>query len=188
MAREPEVVSDSPRQNRRVTEQRDAEQRAAYSDDYSGFDTPVSRESIAPATRLVRSRGQTARTVVGLMAFTTFFALVSTEIEAVGGHKTGTNGVRIILGGGVATVVLLLVNEAGDAGAQLAEGLAVVALVGTVLVRGKPVWDWLGKVVGPGNETAPTSTGGVSQVIASSGPPPGVPPGAVVNIGRGGTQ
>ena len=123
----------------------------------------------------VKSHGQSARTIVGLMAFTTVFALVATEIDALTGQKPATNGVRIIIGGGVATIILLMLGEAGDAGAQLAEGLALVTTVAAVLVKGKPVWDFSSKLFGtqPTQPTGSSGTGtGVTLPAGAPLPPP----------------
>ena len=143
MPDDPKVTRDTSGRSIREADRR---QREEYERDEP--EAPVSRESTAPLWGQVRSKGQTARTVVGLMAFTTVFALISTEIEGFADPKKASGGVRILIGGGVATILLLVIAEAGDAGAQLAEGLAVVTTVAAVLVKGGPVWNWANKAFG----------------------------------------
>lgn len=74
----------------------------------------------------------------------------------------GLRPVQIIIGGGVATVALLVISEAGSAGAELAEGLAVITMVSSVLLWGTPVFDFAStlfgsKATGPTGTTTPTT-------------------------------
>jgi hypothetical protein len=64
--------------------------------------------------------------------------------------------ITIMIGGGVATIILLVISHAGEPGAELATGLAVVTMVSSVLVFGKPVWDLIGSLTSGG--TTPTAS------------------------------
>ena len=93
--------------------------------------------------------------------------------------------IQIIIGGGVATVALLVISEAGSGGAELAEGLAVITMVSSVLLWGTPVFDYLSKLFGssPTGTTGTTTSGGsafggtignIGQAVAAANP--GTPP------------
>jgi len=176
MAREIDTSGETSKaEAERVTRARAREQQEAY--EASLPESPVSPESV----RGHIPKGQAARTIVGTMAATTVFALISTEISGVAAATASltsnkpsaapaTNGVRIILGGGVATILLLLIAEVGgDAGAELAQGLAVVALVTVTLVKGKPVWDWANKAFGGTAATPTTPTGTTPITLPDAG-------------------
>jgi len=109
---------------------------------------------------------QGARTVTAVMLFTVAFALIGHEIKAVSTKKSATaksgvltTGGRILLGGFVATTLLVLLSHAGTGGRQFAVGVASVALVTTALVEGKPVWDAIGNAVSatPSKGSTPTA-------------------------------
>lgn len=94
------------------------------------------------------------------MAFATAFSLVGNEIRRVEGQASPiglvTEPVRIVAGGTIATVVLVLVSHAGEPGRQFGVGLATVAFLSSVLVYGGPVWSSLGNVLGTTKPTTPT--------------------------------
>lgn len=144
--------------------------------------TPSSSNSGRSTVR-VRS-GSPARTVVGTMAFAVLFALLSTEIERLTGTAPVTAkanpepAIRVMIGGGVATIILVMVSTAGDAGAELAEGLALITLVTVVLVKGAPLWTALANLTG-GKSSIPT-------VGPGGGGNPNTPP--VVGPGQYGTS
>ena len=115
------------------------------------------------SSRVTNTQG--ARTVTAIMLFTVAFALVGHEIKAVSTKKSATaksgvltTGGRILLGGFVATTLLVLLSHAGTGGRQFAVGVASVALVTTALVEGQPVWYTLGKAVSatPSKGSTPT--------------------------------
>jgi hypothetical protein len=93
--------------------------------------------------------------------------------------------IQVFIGGGVAVVILLVVSEAGSGGAQLAEGLAVITMVSSILLWGTPVFDYLSKLFGssPTGTTGTTTSGGsafggtignIGQAVAAANP--GTPP------------
>lgn len=114
--------------------------------------------------------------VVGLMGTTIVFSVIGAELQAfvgptatqVGLHSgpggTGavagsTGAVRIIIGGTVATALLVGLTHAGNAGRQFAVGLALVSMVTATLVYGGPVWVALNSMFGvkPTGGTAATT-------------------------------
>ena len=68
---------------------------------------------------------------------------------------------KVLLGAGLAAVVLIGVAELGPAAASFAMGLAVIAALTATLVNGKPVWDLISRLVGSpagsSRTTAPTA-------------------------------
>jgi hypothetical protein len=117
---------------------------------------------------------QGARTVTAVMLFTVAFALVGHEIKAVSTKKSATakagvlsTGGRILLGGFVATTLLVLLSHAGTGGRQFAVGLASIALVTTALVEGKPVWDAIGNAVSATSTKGATPTGATSPTSST---------------------
>lgn len=94
--------------------------------------------------------------IFALMAATVVFSLLGNEVEA---SKNKTNPVgssgRILLGGAIAGTILIGISNMGDPGAELGQGLAIVAAATSVLVYGGPVWTLLGGLFG---STAPTSS------------------------------
>jgi hypothetical protein len=103
------------------------------------------------------------------MSFAVVFSLIGNELRIAGHAKPGqpglvTEGARIVIGGTIATALLALLTEAGDAGAKLGVGLALVTFTTATLVYGGPVWNALGKIVGsttagnvPTTPTTPTT-------------------------------
>src|SRR5215472_2864001 len=146
----------SGKASEREARRRDREQSRGYR---SAYRQGVAQGAqVRDTARRVVPKGEAARRIVSLMGITVVFALISTEIEAVSGQKAtrvgpgGTpvpvNGVRVIIGGAVATGILLILTETGDTGAELAQGLALTTMLATVLIKGAPVWDLIVKVQG----------------------------------------
>lgn len=138
---------------RRHTARASADQSRGYRESYEEG-RRVERESRArPAGGAQRAaRSQTRprspqRAIVGTMAFGVLFALVGSELTIQKGGQSTVRPITIMIGGGVATTILLVISHAGEEGAELAEGLAVVTMVTTVLVAGSPVWQWLSKLL-----------------------------------------
>lgn len=129
---------------------REDERRATSSRRTSSSRRDQAARVVAPA--------QPQRVIVGTMAFAVVFTLLGLELKAAkgGAAKGKVTPVTVIIGGGVATIVLLVVSHAGDPGAELAEGLAVVTVVASVLGSGGPVWEWVSKLVGAHPAAAPT--------------------------------
>jgi hypothetical protein len=109
------------------------------------------------------------------MAFTVIFALIGNEIKTLGADAGQpkesdptvagdvlTAGGRIILGGMVATSLLVLLTHAGNAGRQFAVGLAAVAMASSTLVYGGPVWSAMGTTFGS------QPTGGTSSTTPTA--------------------
>ena len=111
-------------------------------------------------------KGQDQRTVLYLMAFATTIALVGHTAE-VNSPKTVTaklnpalGDAQILLGGVAATVILVLLSEAGQPGAIFAKGISVVALLSSLGFYATPVFEGLAKVTGQATATtaiAPTT-------------------------------
>ncbi len=114
--------------------------------------------------------------IVGAMAVAMVFGVIAGERKAFSGSlKTSqqTNHavvsgvetpVKVILGGTIATAILVGISELGEPGAKLGVGLAVLVLVFSVLVNGAPVWGLISDVVSskartpaPTTPTTPTS-------------------------------
>jgi hypothetical protein len=115
-----------------------------------------------------------SRTIFGLMAFAVTFALVGTEIESFQKAPTATknpvsDGVKIILGGFIGSAVLIMVSKAGEPGRKAAVGTAVVVVITSVVVKGKPVWDLVNKLFGS-KPTTPLggNAGGTSGTPATA--------------------
>jgi hypothetical protein len=77
------------------------------------------------------------------MAFAVAFTLIGKVASASTATKdpvAKVTDVQIVLGGGIGTVLLVLLSEMGETAATLARGLAGITLLGSVLVNGKPVF------------------------------------------------
>lgn len=165
------------RQITRNMQQRDRDQTRAERDAYREGQRSREPQTSTARLRVPAPKGETQRSIVGTMAATVVFALFASELGNASGEAKVTHPVTILFGGGVATGLLLLMSEAGDAGAELAQGLAVVALVATMLTTGQPVWRWVTTVVGPHPAAAPTgstagtSTGGQPTPVAGATTP-----------------
>jgi hypothetical protein len=115
-----------------------------------------------------------SRTIVGLMAFAVVFSLIGNELKHNGQtsnpNPASSNGLSeggtIVLGGTVATVLLILLSHAGSAGSQFAVGLAGVTLATSALVYGGPVWSSLGKLTGSTSTSIPTVPSAASSPSA----------------------
>lgn len=119
------------------------------------------------------SSPKTARSIAGLMGVAVVFSLVGNEIKAAGQKGSSTGGEitvagKIILGGFLATGLLVLVSEAGDPGRQLGIGLATVTVLTSLLVYGGPVWDKLNALFG-GHTTG--ATGSTATTVARAASP-----------------
>lgn len=139
-----------------------------------------------PTTTVTDTAG--GKLVVGLMGTTIVFSVIGAELKAFAGGpgntltglhngQPGTPGtgagagatgaVKIIIGGTVATVLLVGLTHAGAPGRQFAVGLALVSMVTATLVYGGPVWLALNRMfnvtptMGTGNTagTTPTTPG-----------------------------
>ena len=95
------------------------------------------------------------RTIVAMMTFAVVFALIGHTAKLKGSSSPVDGGdVKILLGGAVGTVLLVLLGEAGESGATFAKGIAIITLVSSVLINGKPVF------------------GGISHLTAKTTPAP----------------
>lgn len=98
-----------------------------------------------------------SRTILALMAFTGVFAVVG-NLEKK--DNTAGSDVKIFLGVGLGAVLLTLLAEAGGGAATFAKGLAVVALLSSILVNGESVFNGVDKLTGA--KTTPTTTKGTT--------------------------
>jgi hypothetical protein len=97
--------------------------------------------------------------IVGAMAVAMVFGVIAGERKAfsgslkTAGQSTSAVGagietpVKVILGGTIATAILVGISELGEPGAKLGVGLAVLVLVVSLLVNGGPVWSLISDVV-----------------------------------------
>ena len=109
--------------------------------------------------------GQASRNIMMLLAFTMAFSVVGYErANMLHGQNpsnpapVGPNPATILLGGTVGGILLIGVSHAGDAGAQFAQGLAIVAAATAILVNGGPVWSLISSLYGTSKPTTPTPT------------------------------
>ncbi len=101
-----------------------------------------------------------ARNILMLLAFTMAFSIVGYERAHANADSSPqtvllTPG-TVLLGGGVAGVLLIGMTHAGEAAADFAQGLAVVAAATAILVNGGPVWNLIGGLYGNSKSTTPT--------------------------------
>jgi hypothetical protein len=99
------------------------------------------------------------RQIVAMMTFAVVFALIGHGSKIAKGTNSNSlpvNGgdVKILLGGAVGTVLLVLLGEAGDSGATFAKGIAVITLISSALINGQEVF------------------GGISHLTAKKTPAP----------------
>lgn len=119
--------------------------------------------------------GTDQRKIMGLMAFAVIFSLIGDEIDkAEGPDQTNaqaegffSSGAKIILGGMIATGILMFVAEFGSGGAQLSQGLAGTAAVAAMFVKGGPVWKGISNLMG-GTASTPTAPVGGSGTIGAA--------------------
>lgn len=122
--------------------------------------------------------GKAQRRILGLMAIAVIFALLGDEIEKVTNasqHPSTSpsilsSGAKIMLGGTFASVILMITAEVGDDAAQLSQGLAGVACVTSLLVKGKPVWDGIIALEGGKASTPSKPINAASTPSAPSAP------------------
>jgi hypothetical protein len=126
---------------------------------------PPASSPSSTVTKTSPSEG--ARTVVGLMTLAVVFSLVGNTIHKVQKGTVPISDFNILLGGGVATTLLVFLTHAGDAGRQGATGLALVVAASSVLVYGGPVWAALSAQLGT-HPTTPTPTTGASTPTTTS--------------------
>ena len=94
------------------------------------------------------------RIIFGLMIATVVFSVVGEEVTG----KAKVNPFKIILGGTIATSLLILVSHAGDAGEQFGVGLSVIAFTSSALVYGAPVWKAANSAFGSKPTSSTTAT------------------------------
>lgn len=93
--------------------------------------------------------GQDQRAIVGFMGAAVLFALIGDVVKQKTKSVPAGSYVRIILGGGIATGLLVLVSDTGGPPADFAKGLALLAMVASVLVNGTDVFTGLDKLTTP---------------------------------------
>ena len=100
------------------------------------------------------------RTIAVLVGSATVISLVGHVADLKGSAVTvlaqknpALGDVQIILGGTAATVILVLLGSAGDIGATFAKGTAIVLLLSSIALYGKPVTTALAKVTGQASAT-----------------------------------
>jgi hypothetical protein len=184
-----ETPLDSPAADRRVDRANLTRVRAdekGKQDAYeSGLDEGRGMNGGSSSSRSKPTPG--GRTIITLMTFAVLFALAGVEIErlskAVTSPSVGTvastvtGGPRIILGGTVATVALVLLSHAGEPGREFAVGLALITFLSSALIYGAPVWSALSNAIGtrasgPGtgntSPTAPTTGTATTTALVSA--------------------
>ena len=110
------------------------------------------------------------RQIFALMAFAAAFALVGETIKKkAGANKTGTD-VKILLGGGLGAVLLVLLAQAGPEGASFAKGLAAITLVASVVTNGEVVFPGIDKLTGSVAKIGTTTP--ATPTIATKGTTP----------------
>jgi hypothetical protein len=90
------------------------------------------------------------RTIAALVTFASAFALVGVEVKASKGVHHA-NPATVIIGGGVAAVILTLISHAGDAGRSMAMGLAIVTFASSLVINGGPVASAVTNLTGGGS-------------------------------------
>lgn len=91
------------------------------------------------------------RQVVGFMAFAVLFGLIGETIKLKNSSSPVSGAdVKIILGGGIGTVLLVLLSEAGSGGETLAKGLAALTMLASILINGGPVFKGISTLTAKG--------------------------------------
>lgn len=108
-----------------------------------------------------------SRQIVAFMAFAMAFAVIGHTVKSGGvsnpvplpgtGIKGTTTDVKILLGGSIGTVLLVLLASTGSGAASFAKGLAGVTLLSSILINGAPVFGAVSKLSGA-KTTAPATT------------------------------
>ncbi len=156
-----------------VVEQAAADQ--ARRADQADRDTQRGDSGNRSSSKVLTTEG--APTVVALMGVTVVFALIGNELDILagttkpgkpGGGNVITAGGKIIVGGFVATTLLVLLTHAGEVGRQTALGLALVTMVTTTLVYGGPVWLAMNNAFGSSGST-PTTPNAIPSPTAPTG-------------------
>jgi len=120
---------------------------------------PAPTSQPAPAPRPARPQTVTVstptfsgdtRTIAALVTFASAFALVGVEVKASKG-VTHANPATVIIGGGVAAVILTLISHAGEAGKSMAMGLAIVTFTSSLVINGGPVASAVTSLTGGGS-------------------------------------
>lgn len=88
------------------------------------------------------------RQIVAFMAFAMAFGLIGHHVKAPSYPATTGTDVKILVGGAIGTVLLVLLAQAGDGPAEFAKGLAIVTLVSSILINGTPVFGAVSKLSG----------------------------------------
>ncbi len=124
----------------------------------------------------------TPRKIVGLMAVAVTFTVIAQERKAGSAPRpmstqeaASLDPFRTIIGGTIASAILVGISEMGEPGARLGMGLAVVAVVVATLVNGKPVWDLISGITSGSSPTTPTAP--VSSAKATAPTPTTIPTG-----------
>jgi hypothetical protein len=104
------------------------------------------------------AKGTDARTILSVMAFATGIAVIGHTVEPTKSTKLSPSvgDAQILLGGTAATVILVLLAQAGDVGASFSKGIAVIALLSSLGYYGIPVFGALGSITGQSKPTTPT--------------------------------
>lgn len=103
------------------------------------------------------------RTIAALVTFASAFALVGVEVKASKGVHHA-NPATVIIGGGVAAVILTLISHAGEAGKSMAMGLAIVTFASSLVINGGPVAAAVTNLTGGGSRgTRPAANSTPSQ-------------------------
>lgn len=112
-------------------------------------------------TSVVTERTKPTQTVVLLMGTTVILAIVGEASTPKTSKITqALDPARIIIGGGVATVILSMLAKTGDAGRSFAMGLALLSLVTVGMTYGIPLSHTLSGVLTPpgAQPSVPTTT------------------------------
>lgn len=106
-------------------------------------------------------QGQDARLIATLMAATVSLALIGHTFEAKKGQSKlnpKVGDAQILLGGAVAATLLVLIDQAGEPGAALAKGLAVLALLAALGLYATPALKAIDNVTGQSTAKPAKST------------------------------
>jgi hypothetical protein len=121
------------------------------------------------------SQQASSRTIFGFMAFAMLFGVAGAELKNLDTKATGVTGkvgnalsdpVLIVLGGTVATSILVLIAQAGETGRKFGVGMSGLVLTTAVFVNGAPLWNLLSDLFG----SSPTTPIGSKQGSTSGKP------------------